>query len=137
MAHSELGTRSARLAYEEAGVGPEDIDVAEVHDAFAIAELIYYEAFGFCAKGEGVRFLGSGGSGIGGTTAVNPSGGLLSRGHPIGPTGVAQVCEMVWQLRGEAGARQVSGAKVALTHCSGGGIAGLDHGASTVHVLIA
>jgi len=137
MAHSELGTRSARLAYEEAGVGPEDIDVAEVHDAFAIAELMYYEAFGFCAEGEGVRFLESGGSSIRGTTAVNPSGGLLSRGHPIGPTGVAQVCEMVWHLRGEAGARQVPGAKVALTHCSGGGIAGLDHGASTVHVLIA
>lgn len=137
MAHSELGKRSAGLAYAEAGVGPEDIDVAEVHDAFAIAELIYYEAFGFCAEGEGARFLASGGSAIDGSTAVNPSGGLLSRGHPIGPTGVAQVCEMVWHLRGDAGARQVPGAKVALTHCSGGGIAGLDHGASTVHILIA
>lgn len=137
LAHSELGRRSARLAYEQAGLEPGDIDIAEVHDAFAIAEIMYYEAFGFCAENEGARFLREGGSAITGRTPVNTSGGLLSRGHPIGPTGVAQVCESVWQLRGEAGPRQVSSPKVALTHCSGGGIAGLDHGASTVHILVA
>jgi benzoylsuccinyl-CoA thiolase BbsB subunit len=135
MAHSELATRTARRAYEEAGIGPEDVDVVELHDAFAIAELMYCEAFGFCADGEAPEMLARGETEIDGRVAVNPSGGLLSRGHPVGATGVAQICEAVWQLRGDAGERQVPGARVAMTHCSGGGIAGFDHGASCIHVL--
>jgi acetyl-CoA acetyltransferase len=135
MASSELTERTAGLAYEAAGIGPRDVSLAEVHDAFASAELMYYEALGLAAKGQGAAFIEHGCSGPGGRQPVNPSGGLACRGHPVGATGVAQIAEAVWQLRGEAGARQVEGAKVALTHCTGGGIAGLDHGACAVHVL--
>ncbi|MGP4111573.1 thiolase family protein [Streptomyces sp. 4N509B] len=135
MAHSELARRTAEAAYEEAGIGPEDLDVVELHDAFTIAELMYYEAFGLCGEGEAGALLASGATSIGGRVAVNPSGGLLSRGHPVGATGVAQVCEAVWQLRGQAGARQAGTPRVAMTHCSGGGISGFDHGASCVHIL--
>ena len=135
MASSELTERTSRLAYEAAGIGPQDVDVVEVHDAFASAELMYYEALGLCGKGEGAAMIERGDSGPGGLVPVNPSGGLACRGHPVGATGVAQIVEAVAQLRGEAGPRQVSGAKVALTHCTGGGIAGLDHGACAVHVL--
>jgi len=134
-AFSELTARTVALAYDAAGLGPEAVDMAEVHDAFAIAELMYYEALGLCERGEGKDFLERGDSKIGGRTPVNPSGGLLCKGHPIGATGIAQMCEAVWQLRGQVGARQVEGAKVALTHCTGGGIAGFDHGACAVHVL--
>jgi benzoylsuccinyl-CoA thiolase BbsB subunit len=135
MASSELTERTSRLAYEVAGIGPQDVDVVEVHDAFASAELMYYEALGLCGKGEGAAMIERGDTGPGGLVPVNPSGGLACRGHPVGATGVAQIVEAVAQLRGEAGERQVAGAKVALTHCTGGGIAGLDHGACTVHVL--
>jgi len=135
MASSELTERTSRLAYEAAGIGPEDIGLAEVHDAFASAELIYYEALGLCGKGEGAAMIERGETGPGGRKPVNPSGGLACRGHPVGATGVAQIVEAVWQLRGETGERQADGAKVALTHCTGGGIAGLDHGACAVHVL--
>lgn len=131
----EITVRGAKEAYEEAGVGPEDIDVAEVHDAFTIAELIYYEAFGFCPRGEAGAFLDSGATAIGGRIAVNPSGGLLAKGHPIGATGAAQVVEVIRQLRGEAGARQVPGAKVGLAHATGGGISGFDHGACSIHIF--
>jgi acetyl-CoA acetyltransferase len=136
MVHSELTQRTARLAYEEAGIGPADVDVAEIHDAFAIAELMYYEALGFCGDGEGAALLKSGRTRIGGDICVNPSGGLLCRGHPVGATGLAQVCESVWQLRGAAEARQVEGANVALTHCTGGGISGLDHGSCAINILV-
>ncbi len=135
MASSELTERTSRLAYEAAGIGPQDVSLAEVHDAFASAELMYYEALGLVAKGEGAAMIERGDSGPGGRQPVNPSGGLACRGHPVGATGVAQIVEAVWQLRGEAGPRQVPGAKVALTHCTGGGISGLDHGACAVHVL--
>jgi acetyl-CoA acetyltransferase len=135
MTQSELTRRTGLLAYEEAGVAPADVDMAEVHDAFAIAELMYYEALGFCEKGDAKSLIESGSTSLGGTIPVNPSGGLLCRGHPVGATGVAQLAESVWQLRGEAGPRQVDGATVALTQCTGGGIAGLDHGACTVHIL--
>lgn len=137
MTHSELTARTAKLAYEEAGVGPEDVDLAELHDAFAIAELMYYEALGFAPEGEGVSLVERGVTSLGGAKPVNPSGGLLCKGHPVGATGVAQVCEVVWHLRGEAGERQVEGAKVALTHCTGGGVAGLDHGSCAINVLVA
>jgi benzoylsuccinyl-CoA thiolase BbsB subunit len=135
MAASELTVRTSRLAYEAAGIGPEDIDLAEVHDAFASAEIMYYEALGLCGKGQGIEMVERGDTGPGGAKPVNPSGGLSCRGHPVGATGVAQIVEAVWQLRGQADQRQVPGAKVALTHCTGGGISGLDHGACSIHVL--
>ena len=135
VSYSELTDRTSKIAYESAGLGPRDVDLAEVHDAFSIAELMYYEALGFCGRGEGKDFLGRGDSRLGGRKPFNPSGGLLCKGHPIGATGIAQLCEAVWQLRGSAGQRQVEGARVALTHCTGGGIAGFDHGACAVHIL--
>ena len=131
----EITVRGARLAYEEAGVAPGDIDVAEVHDAFAITELLYYEALQFCERGEAIHLLEHGHTSVGGRIPVNPSGGLLSKGHPVGATGVAQLCEIVWQLRGQAGARQVEGARMGLAHCTGGGITGLDHGACAITIL--
>ena len=135
MTKSDLSYRSAAAAYEMAGLGPEDIDVAEVHDAFTIGELMYYEALGFCAPGEGGRLIDDGATEITGRIPVNPSGGLLSKGHPVGATGVAQIVEIVSQLRGNCGARQVAGAKIGLTHCTGGGVAGFDHIACTIHVF--
>ena len=135
MTSPEITVRGAKEAFEEAGLGPNDIDVAEVHDAFSIAELLYYEAFGFCPRGEGAAFLESGATKIGGKIPINPSGGLLAKGHPVGATGAAQVVEIVRQLRGEAGPRQVEGAKVGLTHATGGGISGFDHGACSIHIF--
>jgi acetyl-CoA acetyltransferase len=131
----EITVRGAKEAYHDAGVGPRDIDVAEVHDAFSIAELLYYEAFGFCERGDAGRFIESGATTFGGKIVVNPSGGLLAKGHPIGATGAAQVVEVVRQLRGEVGARQVEGAKIGLTHATGGGISGFDHGACSIHIF--
>ena len=135
MTTPEITVRGAKQAYEEAGIGPQDVDVAEVHDAFTIAELLYYEALGFCAKGDAARLLEDGETSLGGRIPVNPSGGLLSKGHPIGATGTAQIAEVVRQLRGQCGDRQVEGAKVALTHCTGGGISGFDHGACSIHMF--
>jgi acetyl-CoA acetyltransferase len=108
--------KASNEAYEMAGCGPEDLDVVELHDCFSIAEICHYENLGLCPKGEGGRFLDEGATTLGGRIPVNPSGGLLSRGDPTGATGLAQVVEIVWQLRGEAGRRQVPGAKVGLTH---------------------
>lgn len=135
MTWAELTARGAKGAYEMAGIGPEDIDVAEIHDAFTIAELMYYEAFGFCERGGAYALLDSGATSLGGKRPVNPSGGLLSRGHPIGATGVAQAVEITRQLQGRAGDHQVEGARTGLTHATGGGIAGLDHGACSIHVF--
>lgn len=135
MTWAELTARGAHHAYEMAGIGPDDIDVAEIHDAFTIAELMYYEAFGFCERGKGYELLASGATSLGGDICVNPSGGLLSRGHPVGATGAAQAVEIVRQLEGRAGPHQVAGAKVGLSHATGGGIAGLDHGACSIHVF--
>lgn len=112
--------KAAQEAYERAGVGPEDIDVAEVHDCFTPAEILHYEDLGFCSKGEGGSFIAEGHSQIGGKVAVNTSGGLLAKGHPLGATGIAQIAEIVWQLREQAGERQVAGARIGLTHCAGG-----------------
>jgi acetyl-CoA acetyltransferase len=131
----EITVRGAKQSYEEAGLGPKDVDVAEVHDAFSIAELLYYEAFGFCERGAAGRFIESGASTFGGDIVVNPSGGLLAKGHPIGATGAAQVVEVVRQLRGEAGVRQVEGARIGLTHATGGGVSGFDHGACSIHIF--
>jgi benzoylsuccinyl-CoA thiolase BbsB subunit len=135
MTSPEITVRGAGAAYEEAGIGPEDLDVAEVHDAFTIAELMYYEALGLCARGEAARLLEDGETSLGGRIPVNPSGGLLAKGHPIGATGMAQIVEIVRQLRGECGVRQVEGAKVGLTHCTGGGISGFDHGVCSIHLF--
>lgn len=131
----DVTVRAVAQAYEEAARGPNDIDVAEVHDAAAIAEVIYYEALGFCEQGGGLRFLESGASTLGGSLPVNPSGGLLCRGHPLGATGLAQVVEVTRQLRGTVEERQVEGAKTGLAHSTGGGIWGVDNGACTVHIL--
>ena len=137
MTSPEITVRGARQAYEEAAIGPEDVDVAEVHDAFTIAELLYYEALGFCGRGEAAALLEDGETSLGGRIPVNPSGGLLSKGHPIGATGAAQVVEVVRQLRGACGDRQVENARVGLTHCTGGGISGFDHGACSIHMFAA
>lgn len=133
---SDVTVRTAALAYERAGIGPEDVDVCEVHDAFTIGEILHYEALGFCAKGEGGRYVESGKSSIGGGgVAVNPSGGLLSRGHPLGATGTAQIAELTWHLRGEAGARQVEGARVAVSHTMGGTVYEMESNVCAIHVL--
>ncbi|UCL89790.1 thiolase family protein [Pseudomonas sp. HS-18] len=132
---AEITARAATLAYQQAGVKPADIDVIELHDAFSIAELIYYNALGLCGRGEAHELLKSGATSLGGKTVVNPSGGLLAKGHPLGATGVAQMVEAVWQLQLRAGERQADGAELALTQCTGGGIAGVDHAASAVHIL--
>lgn len=135
MTAPEISYRGARQAYAATGLGPEDIDFAEVHDAFTIAEILYYEALGFCEKGEGIPLLKSGATTLGGKIPVNVSGGLMAKGHPPGATGTAQLVEAVTQLRHAAGKRQVAGAKIGLTHCTGGGVSGLDHGACTIHIL--
>jgi acetyl-CoA acetyltransferase len=132
---AEITARAARQAYEQAGVNPGDVNVVELHDAFTIAELLYYEALGLARRGEAVSLLHSGATALGGRVPVNPSGGLLAKGHPLGATGVAQMVEILWQLQGRAGARQVPGARIGLTQCTGGGIAGVDHAASSVHLL--
>jgi len=111
---------ASRQAYKTADVGPKDIDVASVHDCFTIAEIIAYEDLGFTAKGTGGKFVEDGQSSIGGTVPVNVDGGLKAKGHPVGATGVSMAVEMVKQLRGEAGKRQVEGAETGLTHNVGG-----------------
>ena len=131
----KISTKSAEDAYKQAGVGPADLDCVELHDAFSIAELIYYEALGLCAEGEALSYLHSGASTYGGRTVVNPSGGLLAKGHPVGASGVAQVVEAFLQLGGAAGERQIENAKIAMTHVTGGGIAGLDHGSCCIHIF--
>ena len=111
---AEITARAANLAYKEAGLGPKDLSVVELHDAFTIAELIYYEALGIAGNGEGASLLRSGATQIGGSIPVNPSGGLLAKGHPLGATGVAQMVELTWQLEGRAEKRQVNNPKIAL-----------------------
>ena len=112
--------KAAADAYARAGVTAKEIDVAEVHDCFSIAEIIAYEELGFCEKGEGGEFVARGCSDYGGKVVVNPRGGLIGCGHPLGATGVAQAAEIYWQLRQEAGERQVPGARFGLTHNNSG-----------------
>jgi benzoylsuccinyl-CoA thiolase BbsB subunit len=126
---------AAKKAYETAGIGPSDVDVAEVHDAFAIGEIVHLEDLGFCPKGEGGPYVASGATGLHGRKPANTSGGLLTKGHPLGATGPGQIVELTCQLRGQAGARQVGAPKVALAHCMGGVIFGRDAGVCTVHIL--
>jgi acetyl-CoA acyltransferase len=126
--------RAGQQAYEQAGLGPEDIHVAEVHDASAAAEIMLYERLGFAEPNRGVELLRRGVTSIGGRLPVNPGGGLLSRGHPVGATGIAQIVELTTQLRGAAGKRQRDRAKVALAECSGGEI-GSDSALAAVTIL--
>ena len=126
--------RAVAKAYDMAGVGPEDLDVLEVHDAAAPAELMIYEELGLCGPGEGPKLLASGETALGGRVPVNPSGGLLAKGHPIGATGCAQLVELADQLRGRCGARQVDGARIALAE-NGGGFLGSDPAAIVITVL--
>ncbi|MFJ8055917.1 lipid-transfer protein [Streptomyces sp. NPDC096142] len=111
-----MSRAAARQVYERSGLGIEDVDVVELHDCFSVNELLTYEALGMCAPGESGKLVESGATTYGGRWVVNPSGGLISKGHPLGATGIAQVAELVWQLRGTAGERQVPGAEVGLAH---------------------
>ena len=121
-------------AYEEAGIGPDDLDVIELHDASAPAEIMTYESLGLCAKGEGGRLIDEGATRLGGRLPVNTSGGLLRKGHPIGATGIAQIVELTEQLLGRSGKRQVAGARVGLAH-NGGGSIGNDAAAQCITIL--
>ncbi len=112
----DMAASAASAVYEQAGIGPRDLDVVELHDCFAHNELITYEALGLCAEGEAARFIADGDNSYGGQVVTNPSGGLLSKGHPLGATGLAQCFELTQQLRGRAEARQVDGARLALQH---------------------
>lgn len=119
LAHNKFNldfvARNARAVYERAGIGPQDLDVVETHDCFSVAELLAYEALGLCEEGDSGRMIDEGETRIGGRIPVNPSGGLIAKGHPLGATGLGQVSEIVTQLRGEAGPRQVEGARIGLT----------------------
>ncbi len=112
----DMAVAAAKQVYEKSGVGPQDVDVVELHDCFTANELLTYEALGLCKEGEAEKFIWEGDNTYGGKFVTNPSGGLLSKGHPLGATGLAQCTELVWQLRGQADKRQVEGAKVALQH---------------------
>ncbi|WP_322045000.1 thiolase family protein [Paraburkholderia sp. J67] len=126
--------RAARRAYEIAGVGPKDVSVAEVHDATAMGEIVQIENLGFCEFGAGGLLSERGDTTIGGRIPVNPSGGLESKGHPVGATGLAQIHELVTQLRGEAGARQVDGARIAVAE-NGGGLYGVEEAVACITIL--
>jgi len=112
----DMAKSAAKKLYEQTGIGPDDIDVVELHDCFTANELLTYEALGLCKEGEAEDFIWKGDNTYGGKFVTNPSGGLLSKGHPLGATGLAQCTELVWHLRGTAEARQVEGAKIALQH---------------------
>ncbi len=130
----ESTVEAAKEAYEVAAIGPEDIDLAEVHDCFTIAEIVHIEDLGFCKKGEGGGFIENGYAEIDGQTPINISGGLKAKGHPVGATGLGQIAELVWQLRGQAGQRQIEGAKTGLAHCMGGFLHA-DGASLAVHIL--
>jgi acetyl-CoA acetyltransferase len=121
----DMSKEAAKEVYEKSGVGPEDVDVVELHDCFTANELLTYEALGLCKEGEAEKFIEAGDNTYGGKYVVNPSGGLLSKGHPLGATGLAQCTELVWQLRGTADKRQVKDAKIGLQHNLGLGGAGV------------
>lgn len=133
-AHNHIGRRAALAAYEHAGVGPGDVDVAEVHDATAFGEIQQVENLGFCPIGHGGPWSASGAGALGGALPVNPSGGLESRGHPVSATGLAQVFELVTQLRGDACERQVPGARIAIAE-NGGGVYGIEEAVAAVTIL--
>jgi acetyl-CoA acetyltransferase len=131
---NHVSARAARQAYEEAGSGPDEMSVAEVHDATAVGEVIQVENLGFCPFGEGGTLAERGITALGGKLPVIPSGGLLSKGHPVGATGIAQIFELVTQLRGAAGTRQVAGARFGIAE-NGGGIFGIEEAAASITIL--
>jgi len=131
----DIITMGTQKAYEEAGIGPEDIDMVEIHDAFTVTELMYCEAMGFCKKGEGVKMLRDGDLTHGGKVVFSPRGGMLSYGHPMGASGAAQVVQNVKQLRGQCPGYQVENAKTALSQVTGGGLQGTQHAACTTHII--
>jgi benzoylsuccinyl-CoA thiolase BbsB subunit len=127
----------SRQLYEETGIGPDDVDIVELHDAFTIAELLYYECFGLCGKGEGLKFLRDGNATHGGKCVVSPRGGMLSYGHPMGASGAAQIAACVKQMRNQCTGYQVDPVpRVAVTHVTGGGLSGTEHAACTMHMLV-
>jgi acetyl-CoA acetyltransferase len=130
---NEVTRNCARLAYEHAGIGPDALDLVELHDCFATAELVHYENLGLCNEGEAGPMIDAGKTTLGGRIPVNMSGGLLSKGHPLGATGIANLYEVATHLRGAAGARQVVGARMGLTHVVGGSFG--RGSACVVHVL--
>lgn len=133
---SPVGRRTAKMAYEMAGCDPKDVDLVEMHDAFANEEILRYEDLLLCNQGEGLDLLRTGATKIGGRIPVNPSGGLLSLGHPLAASGVRTVCEVVLHLRGQAGERQTPNAKVGLAQMLGGLVTGLEHGVTaSIHIL--
>ena len=131
----DVSRRAAQQAWDITGYGPEDIDLIEMHDCFTIAEIVRLEGLGVVPVGEGGRWAENGDTALGGKLPVNASGGLLSRGHPVGATGVAQICELTWQLSGRAGQRQVDDANTGLAYCKGGTVSGTDGGPVTVLVV--
>ncbi|WP_317928434.1 thiolase family protein [Halioxenophilus sp. WMMB6] len=130
----QVANYAANMAYKEAGVGPNDLSIVELHDASAPSEILTYEYLELCPKGEGARLLDSGDTRLGGRIPVNVSGGLLRKGHPIGASGAAQIVELTEQLRGHCGNRQVEGARIGLAH-NGGGLIGIDSAATVVSIL--
>jgi len=139
MTHPEVTVRCASETYELCGLSPDDIDLVECHDAFTIAEILYYEALGFAGHGQGAQLLREGATSVGGRIPFNPSGGLLCRGHPLGASGIAQIVEITRQLQGRCGPRQVGqdarAPRLGLAHITGGGIYGFDHAACCIHIL--
>jgi acetyl-CoA acetyltransferase len=133
----DITETTSDLLYEESGIGPEDVNILELHDAFTIAELLYYECMRLCKKGEGLKFLRDGQSTYGGKCVVSPRGGMLSYGHPVGASGAAQIAANVKQLRNECPGYQVEPIpRVAMSHVTGGGLSGTEHAACTMHMLV-
>jgi acetyl-CoA acetyltransferase len=130
----DIGERLAKKAYDAASLGPKNIDLAELHDATAWGELHQTESMGFCPMGEGGPFAESGATKLGGKKPINTSGGLECKGHPIGASGLSQIQEIVTQLRGEAGKRQVGGARIGLAE-NGGGNIGVEEAAMCIHIM--
>ncbi len=133
-ADNDISERASKKAYEISGIGPKDVNVLEVHDATAFGEISQSEALGFCARGEGGPFAESGATALDGKIPINTSGGLISRGHPIGASGLAQIYELVVQLRGEAGKRQIENHRIAMSE-NGGGTVGGGEAAMTIHIM--
>ena len=128
----DVSRRAGEQAWKLSGFGPDEIDLVEMHDCFTIAEIVRMEGLGLVPRGEGGRWTANGHTSLGGQLPVNPSGGLLSRGHPVGATGAAQVCELTWQLRGRAGHARSTGPDLGLAYCKGGTVSGTDGGSVTV-----
>ena len=133
----DITETTTQQLYEESGIGPEEVDILELHDAFTIAEILYYECMQLCKKGEALKFLRDGQSTYGGQCVVSPRGGLLSYGHPAGASGAAQIAANTKQIRGECDGYQVEPhPKVAMSHVTGGGLAGTEHAACTMHIIV-